>query len=81
MKTKDGVHFGKELREKEFLFDKDFLNLNHGTYTPFTHTLVFMVENLLEDSFNAMNRSGIPRYQSRSMPPIRRAKHESLLLV
>src|SRR5436305_1484182 len=31
-KTKDGVKFGKELREKEFLFDKKFLNLNHGVY-------------------------------------------------
>ncbi len=30
MKTKNGVRFGKELREKEFLFDKEWLNLNHG---------------------------------------------------
>lgn len=30
--TKDGVKFGKELREKEFLFDEGFLNLNHGTF-------------------------------------------------
>jgi hypothetical protein len=28
--TKDGVKFGKELREKEFLFDKAYLPLNHG---------------------------------------------------
>ncbi|CAO2653784.1 Nn.00g031950.m01.CDS01 [Neocucurbitaria sp. VM-36] len=32
VKTKDGVKFGKELREKEFLFDKGFLNLNHGSF-------------------------------------------------
>lgn len=30
VRAKDGVKFGKELREKEFLFDKDYLNLNHG---------------------------------------------------
>jgi len=30
VKTKDGVKFGKELREKEFCFKKGFLNLNHG---------------------------------------------------
>jgi hypothetical protein len=27
---KGGVKFGKEMREKEFLFQKGFLNLNHG---------------------------------------------------
>lgn len=32
MYTTDGVKFGKELREKEFLFDKGFLNLNHGMF-------------------------------------------------
>lgn len=31
-KTKDGVMFGKELREKEFMFAKGYLNLNHGEY-------------------------------------------------
>jgi hypothetical protein len=30
VRTKDGVKFGKELREKEFLFEKGYLNLNHG---------------------------------------------------
>jgi hypothetical protein len=30
VRTKDGVKFGKELREKEFLFDKAYLPLNHG---------------------------------------------------
>jgi hypothetical protein len=30
VRTKDGVKFGKELREKEFLFQKGYLNLNHG---------------------------------------------------
>ena len=29
-RTKDGVKFGKELRDKDFLFDKGYLNLNHG---------------------------------------------------
>lgn len=29
VRTKKGVKFGKELR-KEFLFDENFLNLNHG---------------------------------------------------
>jgi hypothetical protein len=29
-KTKSGVQFGKELREKDFLFDEGYLNLNHG---------------------------------------------------
>ncbi|KAI4663022.1 uncharacterized protein J4E79_004334 [Alternaria viburni] len=32
VKTKDGVKFGKELREKEFCFKKGFLNLNHGSF-------------------------------------------------
>jgi hypothetical protein len=30
VRTKDGAKFGKELREKEFLFEKGYLNLNHG---------------------------------------------------
>jgi hypothetical protein len=30
IRTKDGVKFGKELREKEFLFDQAYLPLNHG---------------------------------------------------
>ncbi|EDU48003.1 CsdB Selenocysteine lyase [Pyrenophora tritici-repentis] len=30
--TKDGVKFGKELRDKEFLFGKGHLNLNHGSF-------------------------------------------------
>jgi hypothetical protein len=30
--TRDGVKFGKELREKEFMFQKGFLNLNHGEF-------------------------------------------------
>ena len=29
-RTKDSVKFGKELREKDFLFGKGYLNLNHG---------------------------------------------------
>ncbi|RYN32108.1 Hercynylcysteine sulfoxide lyase [Alternaria arborescens] len=35
IKTKDGVKFGKELREKEFLFGNGFLNLNHGSFGTF----------------------------------------------
>jgi len=31
-RTTSGVKFGRELREKEFLFDKGFLNLNHGMW-------------------------------------------------
>lgn len=43
--TKDGVKFGKELREKEFMFQKGYLNLNHGEYGLFlvlveSHTLL-----------------------------------------
>jgi hypothetical protein len=30
VRTKDGIKFGKELRDKEFMFEKGFLNLNHG---------------------------------------------------
>jgi hypothetical protein len=30
VRQKDGVKFGKELREKDFLFEKGYLNLNHG---------------------------------------------------
>jgi hypothetical protein len=30
LKTKSGVAFGKELREKEFSFGREWLNLNHG---------------------------------------------------
>lgn len=33
VRTKDGVKFGKELREKDFLFQEGYLNLNHGEYT------------------------------------------------
>ncbi|EMD62343.1 hypothetical protein GGP41_002129 [Bipolaris sorokiniana] len=32
IKTKDGLWFGKELRDEVFLFDKGFLNLNHGSF-------------------------------------------------
>jgi hypothetical protein len=32
VRTKDGVKFGKELRDKEFMFEKGFLNLNHGEF-------------------------------------------------
>ncbi|KAF3043360.1 hypothetical protein E8E11_008773 [Didymella keratinophila] len=32
VRSKDRVKFGKELREKDFLFDKDYLNLNHGSF-------------------------------------------------
>jgi hypothetical protein len=39
VKTKDGVKFGKELREKEFLFGNGFLNLNHGTFASFSLVL------------------------------------------
>jgi hypothetical protein len=38
VRTSDGVKFGKELREKEFLFDKEYLPLNHGVYT--VHSIV-----------------------------------------
>ncbi|KAF2999024.1 hypothetical protein E8E13_008212 [Curvularia kusanoi] len=31
-RQKDGVKFGKELREKEFMFEKGYLNLNHGSF-------------------------------------------------
>jgi hypothetical protein len=48
IKTKDGIAFGKELRDKEFLFDKNFLNLNHGGSSPLT-TAAFI---LLDMSFN-----------------------------
>jgi hypothetical protein len=30
VRTKDGVKFGKELREKDFLFQSGYRNLNHG---------------------------------------------------
>lgn len=30
VRQEDGVKFGKELREKDFLFEKGYLNLNHG---------------------------------------------------
>jgi hypothetical protein len=33
VRAKDGVKFGKELREKEFLFEKGYLNLNHGMWS------------------------------------------------
>lgn len=32
VRAKDGVKFGKELREKEFLFEEGYLNLNHGMF-------------------------------------------------
>lgn len=32
VRTKDGVKFGKELREKDFLFQEGYLNLNHGSF-------------------------------------------------
>lgn len=30
VRQEDGVKFGKELRERDFLFEKGYLNLNHG---------------------------------------------------
>ncbi|KAL6704908.1 hypothetical protein ACN47E_007453 [Coniothyrium glycines] len=30
--TKQGIRFGKELREKEFLFAQGYVNLNHGSF-------------------------------------------------
>jgi hypothetical protein len=39
VKTKDGVKFGKELREKEFLFDGEYVPLNHGMFSRFFFTL------------------------------------------
>lgn len=35
-KTKEGVLFGTELRDTHFLFDKEFLNLNHGMASQLT---------------------------------------------
>lgn len=32
VRSKDGVKFGRELREKDFLFEKGYLNLNHGEF-------------------------------------------------
>ncbi|KAF2127609.1 PLP-dependent transferase [Dothidotthia symphoricarpi CBS 119687] len=32
LRTKSGVKFGKELREKDFLFGEGYLNLNHGSF-------------------------------------------------
>ncbi|KAJ4336048.1 hypothetical protein N0V95_008717 [Ascochyta clinopodiicola] len=32
VRSRDGVKFGKELREKDFLFDEGYLNLNHGSF-------------------------------------------------
>ncbi|KAH6629536.1 pyridoxal phosphate-dependent transferase [Boeremia exigua] len=32
VRQKDGVKFGKELREKDFMFEKGYLNLNHGSF-------------------------------------------------
>jgi hypothetical protein len=43
VRTKDGVKFGKELREKEFLFQKGYLNLNHGKWWSF----ICSIESLL----------------------------------
>lgn len=33
VRQKDGVKFGKGLREKEFLFAEGYLNLNHGEFS------------------------------------------------
>jgi hypothetical protein len=43
LKTKSGVAFGKELREKEFLFGGEWLNLNHGKS-------IMKLEHFLSDS-------------------------------
>jgi hypothetical protein len=43
VKTKDGVRFGKELREKEFLFDGGYVPLNHGMFSGFSSLLVYSV--------------------------------------
>ncbi|KZM23752.1 uncharacterized protein EKO05_0000929 [Ascochyta rabiei] len=32
VRSRNGVKFGKELREKEFLFGEGYLNLNHGSF-------------------------------------------------
>jgi hypothetical protein len=47
VRTKDGVKFGKELREKEFLFQKGFVNLNHGEYNCYPVSLPNALSPLL----------------------------------
>ncbi|KAF1913000.1 pyridoxal phosphate-dependent transferase [Ampelomyces quisqualis] len=37
--TKDGVKFGKELREKEFMFQEGYVNLNHGSFGAYPKTI------------------------------------------
>ncbi|KAL5114073.1 hypothetical protein ACEQ8H_008050 [Pleosporales sp. CAS-2024a] len=39
IRTKDGVRFGKELREKEFMFQNGFVNLNHGSFGTYPKTV------------------------------------------
>jgi len=46
VRTKDGVKFGKQLREKKFLFQEGYLNLNHGMYA--FVLLVFVLPNMHE---------------------------------
>lgn len=57
--TKDGVKFGKELREKEFLFSKGHLNLNHGMYG-FSHLCC----NLVLDAAYTLSIEYCPDIQS-----------------
>ncbi|KAH6868563.1 pyridoxal phosphate-dependent transferase [Alternaria rosae] len=39
VKTNGGIKFGKELREKEFIFANGFLNLNHGSFGTIPRTV------------------------------------------
>jgi hypothetical protein len=52
VKTKDGVKFGKELREREFLFGNGYLNLNHGMFIGSFYLL--QLENILRHSLLAL---------------------------
>ena len=46
-RAKDGVKFGKELREKEFMFEKGYLNLNHGNAVSFANDTLSVLDATL----------------------------------
>ncbi|KAF1945199.1 PLP-dependent transferase [Clathrospora elynae] len=65
VKTKDGVRYGKELREKEFLFEKGFLNLNHasfGTYPQSVRTTMRSFQDSCEARPDPFIIYDSPRY-------------------
>jgi hypothetical protein len=82
VKTKSGVSFGKELREKEFLFGEGYLNLNHGKLNKnpgrfFTVTTSFSQKATLGERIASASTSSIGILHYSFMYPSKKLFHYS----